>query len=181
MKKYFTYFLITAAVIGVGYLIFSGSAGYGGKSSRNTISQCKVEKITFYYLKDCSWCEKVRSEGTIDKIKELGIRVEEIDANVGPIRDKIEGTPTFVINGTVYTGYRTFEDIKKLLQCPLNEVGNTAVSPTSNQPTTNNQPQNAQNKNFKGEKYYKKKPEYLFFPLKIAPHYINEGQNGRYS
>src|SRR4030042_726276 len=30
------------------------------------------------------------------------------------------------------------------------------------------------------EKYYHKNPEYLFPPLKITPHYINESQKRRY-
>ena len=77
--------------------------------------QSSVKEITFYYLPTCSWCQKVEKEGTLEKIEQLGIRVKKIDVSIGPIRDKLDGVPTFVIDGKVYTGYKTFEEIKELL------------------------------------------------------------------
>ncbi|MFH0791596.1 MAG: Fe-S-containing protein [bacterium] len=90
-------------------------------------SKCAVKEITFYHLKNCEWCNKVKSEGTIEKIEQLGIKVNKIDAAVGPIRHKFEGVPTFIINDQVYTGYKTFEELKGLLNCPTNE------SPSNNE------------------------------------------------
>ena len=86
-------------------------------SLSNIFSQCQTKEMTFYYLNSCSWCEKVKSEGTIDKIEALGVKVNKINADIGPIRHKFTGVPTFVINDKVYSGYKTFEELKDLLGC----------------------------------------------------------------
>ena len=113
-KKYIiiTIFLIAAA--GSIYLAYSGA-----RKTPAAETQCSVKQITFYYLDGCEWCNRVKSEGTIQKIEALGIQVKKINAAIGPIRDKFEGVPTFVINGKVYTGYKTFNEIRELLSCPL--------------------------------------------------------------
>lgn len=81
-------------------------------------SQCQAKEMIFYYLDTCGWCQKVKSEGTIDKIKQLGVEVKEINAAIGPIRHKFEGVPTFVINDRIYSGYKTFDELKAVLGCP---------------------------------------------------------------
>jgi protein-disulfide isomerase len=48
----------------------------------------------------------------------LGIKINKINAAIGPIFHQITGVPTFVIDGKVYTGYKTFEELKDLLGCP---------------------------------------------------------------
>lgn len=115
-KKYWPVFIVVAAVlIAGGFLLLR-------KSENNNIgqSQCQVKEITFYYLETCEWCNKVKSEGTISKIKQLGINVKEVNAAVGPIRHKFEGVPTFIVNEKVYSGYKTFDELKALLGCPAN-------------------------------------------------------------
>src|SRR3989338_9051228 len=109
----------------------------------NSPSQCEIKEITFYYLDQCGWCQKVKSEGTIDKIEALGGRVNKINAAIGPIRHKFESVPTFVINDKVYSGYKTFEELEELLGC----------AKTENQPSNNkNQPQSLPKIQFSGEK-----------------------------
>jgi len=83
-------------------------------------SQCQIKEMTFYYLNQCGWCQKVKDEGTITKIEQLGVKVNKVDAAVGPIRDKFEGVPTFAINKKVYSGYKTFDELRELLGCPTN-------------------------------------------------------------
>lgn len=108
-------------------LIIIGLAAVGGLSIRyfspkspnfSANTQCQVKEMTFYYLDQCSWCQKVKNEGTISKIEKLGIKVKKINAAVGPIRHKFEGVPTFVINEKVYTGYKIFDELRDLLGCP---------------------------------------------------------------
>jgi len=118
--KYFVIFLAIALLGAGGYYAFALKSG-GAENYQNN-SQCKIGYVKLYYLKQCSWCQKVKDDGTIDKLRALGVQVEEIDAAVGPVRDKISGTPAFVIDGKVYEGYRTFDEIKALLSCPLNET-----------------------------------------------------------
>lgn len=150
--KYLIALLILVALIGYSYYV-------SGKSRNNKTeisqSQCRVDEIKFYYQNACSWCEKVESDGTIEKIEELGIKVKKINAAVGPIRDKIEGTPSFVIDGIVYAGYKTFSDLKKLLGCPLDNENAQSQDGQQNQNFQNNQNQNFSEENqndFRGER-----------------------------
>jgi glutaredoxin len=87
------------------------------KSSSPSTSQCQVKKITYYYLDNCPWCQKIKSEGTLDKIESLGVKINKINAAIGPVFHQITGVPTFVINGRIYTGYKTFEELKDLFGC----------------------------------------------------------------
>lgn len=80
-------------------------------------AQCQFNEMIFYYRDGCPWCQKVKNEGTILKIEELGVTVTQINTTVGPIKHEISGVPTFIINETVFTGYRTFEELKELLGC----------------------------------------------------------------
>lgn len=78
---------------------------------------CEFKEMIFYYLDSCSFCQKVKNEGTISKIEELGIKVNQINAQVGPVEHPVTGVPAFIINGKVYSGYKTFEQVKELLGC----------------------------------------------------------------
>lgn len=87
-------------------------------NNRNT-SQCQIGKMIFYYSDGCAFCQKVKEDGTIEKLKELGVKIEEIDVNKGTIRHNIEGIPSFIIENKVYAGYKTIEELKALLNCKL--------------------------------------------------------------
>ena len=101
--------LIAIAVIATGIYFYNKS---------NTIP---VNTLTFYYLKECSHCKQMEDEVTLEKIEKLGIKVKKIDVNIGPIRDNIRQqdgniyTPTFVIDGKIYVGYRNYEELVKLI------------------------------------------------------------------
>jgi glutaredoxin len=124
-----TYYLFIVVVIllmtGVGIFLNRASnkepESFGEKSENIIESQCQVGEMIFYYLDQCSWCQKVKNEGTISKIEELGVEVKQINANTGPVRHQFRGVPTFVINEKVYSGYRTFEELQELLKCPEKE------------------------------------------------------------
>jgi len=124
MKKIFLTILIIVGLIAGVWLInkLSKSPEVVTKLSKSTsASQCQVKEITFYYLDQCGWCQKVKNEGTISKIEQLGVKVKQINAAVGPIRHQFQGVPTFIINEKVYSGYKTFEELKELLGCPKTE------------------------------------------------------------
>jgi len=76
--------------------------------------------MIFYYLDTCGWCQKVKKDGSLSKIEELGVRVEQINAkNTALVRHEFRGIPTFVINEEVYSGYKTLEELSALLGCPV--------------------------------------------------------------
>ena len=83
---YFIWFLAAIVLIGAGFYVFRSQSDLSDKNISGAASQCQIKKIKFYYQKNCSWCQKVEKDGTVEKIKELGVQVEEIDAQVGPIR-----------------------------------------------------------------------------------------------
>lgn len=116
MKKYLIISIITAAIISGAIIFFSSNK----EQKTSSVTQCQFKEMTFYYLDQCSWCQKVKNEGTIKKIKELGVSVKEINTDIGPIKHQFQGVPTFVIDEKVYSGYKTFEELKGLLVCPTN-------------------------------------------------------------
>jgi len=79
--------------------------------------ECEFNEIIFYYHEGCSFCQKVKDDGTIEGIEELGVKVNQVDVMIGPVQHQFSGVPTFVIDEKVYVGYKTFEQIKDLLGC----------------------------------------------------------------
>ncbi|TFB08192.1 DUF2318 domain-containing protein [Candidatus Atribacteria bacterium MT.SAG.1] len=123
-KKYLLLLVVVILlVIGIGRFLgyFSSKNLSNDKIENITESQCEAEEMIFYYLEQCSWCQKVKEEGTVSKIEELGVKVKQIDVEVGPVEYQFSGVPTFVIGGKVYSGYRTFEELKELLGCTEGE------------------------------------------------------------
>jgi len=116
MKKLSLIILIIAILVAGVWLINKLSKSQESAS----VSQCQVQEMTYYYLVQCDWCQKIKNEGTIEKIEEIGVKVKKVNTAVGPIRHKFEGVPTFIINEKVYSGYKTFEELKELLGCPAN-------------------------------------------------------------
>ncbi|NIQ15685.1 MAG: hypothetical protein GTO02_15180, partial [Candidatus Dadabacteria bacterium] len=113
--------IIIIVLLIIGYFVFARSGQEvkenGQATVVNTGIRCEAKEMIFYYLDQCEWCQKVKNEGTISKIEELGIKVKQVNAKVGPIRHQFQGVPTFVIDEKVYSGYRTFEELKELLNC----------------------------------------------------------------
>ncbi len=143
MKKIVGFILVAAVLVGgIIWIAKTNSKKAPEASSQSTA--CQIKEITFYYLDGCEWCNKVKAEGTIEKIEQLGIKVNKVNAAIGPIRHKFQGVPTFVIGGKVYEGYRTFDEIKKLLVCPLTNTTEPDQSQTLSDV--------AQTDGFKGER-----------------------------
>ena len=81
-------------------------------------TECQKSEAVFYYRETCLVCQKVKNEGTISKIEDLGIKkFDKVEVTTGPIEHEFDAVPTFVINEEIYQGYRTFEELKELLGC----------------------------------------------------------------
>jgi hypothetical protein len=80
-------------------------------------AKCDYDEMIFYYRDGCGWCGKVKSDGSIEKLEDLGVKVTQINTLVGPVEHQLSGVPTFIINNEVYVGYRTLEQLKELLGC----------------------------------------------------------------
>lgn len=118
MKKSLIIFIIIIAIISGIFIFFSSNK----KQEIKSASQCQAKEMLFYYSDECQWCQKVKNEGTIENIKELGVNVKEINTATGPIKHQFQGVPTFVIDGKIYEGYITFKELKELLRCPKEET-----------------------------------------------------------
>ncbi|MFH1820381.1 MAG: DUF5667 domain-containing protein [Candidatus Nealsonbacteria bacterium] len=79
--------------------------------------KCEFNEMIFYYSDTCSSCQKVKDDGTIEKIEELGIKVNQANIAFEPIKYQLQGVPSFVINEKVYLGYKTFKELIELLEC----------------------------------------------------------------
>ena len=110
-------YVMTLALAAVACLILGGITGYFVAKYKPI--PCEITEMTFYYSEECHWCEKVKDDGTISKLKELGITVVETEVRTREdfIRYDLQGVPTFKIAGELYPGYRTFEQLKELLKC----------------------------------------------------------------
>ena len=79
--------------------------------------KCEFNEVIFYYSDTSGLCQKVKDDGIIEKIEELGVKVNQVDVAIEPIQHQLSGIPTFVIGEKVYFGYKTFKQIKDLLGC----------------------------------------------------------------
>jgi hypothetical protein len=79
--------------------------------------QCEFKEMIFYYSDSCGHCQHVKSDGSLEELEKLGVKITRINAQVGPINHQFRGVPTFVVNDQVYSGYRNLEGLKELLHC----------------------------------------------------------------
>lgn len=112
MKKIFFPVILIIFVI-LGFLIWKNT-----NKAASTKTACQVSQMVYYYTDTCTVCRKVKQEGTIEKIQALGVKVDKINANVGPLRHKFSYVPTFVIKDQIISGYKDFPQLKQLLGCP---------------------------------------------------------------
>lgn len=91
------------------------------KQNNSVAYQCEINKMIFYYLDTCGWCQKVKDEGTISELESFGVKVEQINANTGQVRHQFRTVPTFVINEKLYSGYKKLPELKELLKCSTNQ------------------------------------------------------------
>lgn len=102
--------LIIIIILSIGlFIIFRG-----GHSEEST-AKCIGEKTKIYVKTGCPVCR--RQEGVFgDNLKYL----ELIDCAVEPdkcIDDGIKLVPSWIINGNIYEGYKSIDELKKLTGC----------------------------------------------------------------
>ncbi len=112
MKKSLLWIIFLAAVAGIAAIYFRKP-----QASIQKQNQCQINKLIFYYSDTCKWCNQVKDENTLDKLKDMGVDITKINISVGPVRHKFEAVPTFVIGNQVLTGYRTLAELENLLGC----------------------------------------------------------------
>src|SRR4030042_6010290 len=104
-------------VVFMSLLVIIGALGFIFKdkliSPNQEPGQCKINQMTFYYLDTCGSCQQFKNSDTVEKLEKLGVKVEKINAAVGPIRHKFESVPTFVIGDNIYSDSLSFEQIIK--------------------------------------------------------------------
>jgi thiol-disulfide isomerase/thioredoxin len=105
--------LLFAVVVVVGKYL----TGYFTLVPKAELGKCEIDKMTYYYAEWCGWCKRIANERTIQKLEDLGVNVTKINVVEGPIKHEFTGVPTFVIDEKIYSGYRTFEQLKELLGC----------------------------------------------------------------
>ena len=81
-----------------------------------TNSSCELQEMNYYFRKDCSHCIRVSRDGSLEKLEELGVKVNKFEVVQWGMYG-IHATPTFEINGQRMSGYKTFEQLKGLLGC----------------------------------------------------------------
>ena len=118
MKK-LTLAALSAVVLVIAAAAFSAAGMLGGL--QEITGECDVSEITFYYSDSCSWCQKVKNEGGLLKLAAYGVSVNNVNTARGPILHDFTAVPTFVVNEEVHTGYKTFEELKELLNCRVLE------------------------------------------------------------
>ena len=87
------------------------------ESASQVTGNCQYNKMIFYYSNGCSWCSKVKEDASIQRLADLGVQTEQVETSVGPINHQFQGVPAFVVDDEVYTGYRTYDQLKTLLGC----------------------------------------------------------------
>ena len=85
--------------------------------SKDKLTKCESSEVIFYFSPGCGYCEKVKSDGTISKMEELGIKVTQVNVQIEPVEHEFRGVPTFVIKEQVHVGYKTFKQLSELLGC----------------------------------------------------------------
>jgi len=115
MKKILIFLIVLIIVIVI--ILFWPNKEKGEILENIPETDCGVSEMIFYYSDYCGLCSKVKDDGIIDSLKNIGIRIEEIDVKKDVVRHQFEGIPTFVIDNVVYSGYKTFDQLEEILKC----------------------------------------------------------------
>ncbi len=111
--------VITFVLLTVVCFILGGFIGYF--VAEDNPNPCEITEMTYYYSEyyGRSECQRIKEDGTILKLKDLGVTVVEIEIRTEADlrRYNLRSVPTFEIEGELYPGYMTLEQLKPLLKC----------------------------------------------------------------
>lgn len=103
--------VIAAVAIGsVGLYIGSANPSIPNNSS------CTYGQLNYYFRSDCSHCQKVLADGSLEKLQEMGVQVNKLEVVEWGMYG-IYATPTFEFGGQRVRGYQTFDQLMGLLGC----------------------------------------------------------------
>ncbi|UCC91442.1 MAG: hypothetical protein JSV39_03985 [Candidatus Aenigmatarchaeota archaeon] len=106
--------LVVLVLVIVPFLVLVSLQPTGQTVGTNTT--CGFSEMNYYFRKDCSHCIQVSRDGSLEKLEELGVKVNKLEVVEWGMYN-IYATPTFEVAGQRIRGYRTFEQLKGLLGC----------------------------------------------------------------
>ncbi len=113
MNKTYLIGVVIIAVVVIGSLALSlGSSNVNAPNN----SSCDYGQLNYYFRSDCSHCIQVSNDGSLEKLEELGVKVNKFEVVQWGMYG-IYATPTFEFGGQRISGYRTFDQLKELLGC----------------------------------------------------------------
>jgi len=113
MKSTYIAIVLLAAVLAISLGYWSMTGFVTREDSGNA---CEYTQLNYYYRPSCHFCQQVESDGSLEKLEELGITVNKYEVvNWGMYG--IYATPTFEFAGQKVEGYRSFQELKGLLRC----------------------------------------------------------------
>jgi hypothetical protein len=107
---------ILAVVIAIAGLGYWGISGMSAADTNTGNSSCSYSQVNYYFRESCHYCQDVARDRSLEKLERLGVKVNKYEVvNWGMYG--IYRTPTFEFGGQRVEGYRTFEELKQLLNC----------------------------------------------------------------
>jgi len=101
--------IIVIAIIGIIYYVRAN----GGHDQK--IMKCIADKSKIVVSPTCSWCAKQKQD-----LGDYSDYFEFIDISQNPEilqQYQIRGTPSWIINEQVYSGYHTIDELKEITGC----------------------------------------------------------------
>ncbi len=84
-KKQLLLIFILVTLLFFGAYYFSNKPkGESVKGQTATKSQCEFSQVIYYYLDQCQWCQKIKNEGTLSKLEQLGLRLKKLTSPLAP-------------------------------------------------------------------------------------------------
>ena len=103
-------------------VVLAAALGYWGLSSSPSTpagdSNCTYSQMNYYFRQSCHLCQQVASDGSLEKLGELGVKVDKFEV-VDWGMYGIYSTPTFEFSGQRVSGYKSFQELKQLLGCKI--------------------------------------------------------------
>jgi len=100
----------------IGAAVAIAIAAYFAVALNSSPVACEDQVLDYYFRSDCSHCQQVARDGSLEKLEELGVEVNKYEVIQWGMYG-IDATPTFKFAGQEVRGYRTLEELKALLGC----------------------------------------------------------------
>lgn len=115
MKSAYLAVILAIAVLaaGIGYWSMTGLIAGSPEPGE---SNCTYSQLNYYFRQSCHLCQQVARDRSLEMLEELGVKVNKYEVlNWGMYG--IYQTPTFEFGDQRIAGYKSFEELKDLLEC----------------------------------------------------------------